>query len=214
MTTAKMRSAADALLKRYSRTYAEELGLDLSKNRPMHLFLWLVSAELFSARIGAAQAAEAAAAIKASGLTTADHMAKSTWEERVHILNRNGYARYDEKTAGFLGEVADLCLSRYGGDLRKLREAAGRDPKQERRLLMEFKGIGETGVDIFFREAQGAWDELYPFADARSLKVARALDLGTSAKDLAELAPKTELPRLLNALVRADLDKALDDFRD
>lgn len=194
------------------KTYAAEMGLDLTRNTPMPLFLWLVASNLFSARIRADQALRAAKALREAGLTTADHMAEATWKERVVILNRNGYARFDEKTSRFLQDMSDHCLQAYGGDLRKLREAAGRDPKEERKLLKAFKGIGETGVDIFFREAQGAWEELYPFADARSLGAAERLDLGTSAEDLAKLVSRKDLPLLLTSLLRADLDKALDDI--
>ncbi|WP_245396685.1 hypothetical protein [Jiella sonneratiae] len=200
-------------MKRTPQTFAEQMGLDLTKNTPMPLFLWLVAANLFSARISADQALRAAKALKEAGLTTADHMAEATWKERVVILNRNGYARFDEKTSRFLQDMADHCRAEYGGDLRRLREAAGRDPGSERRLLKEFKGIGETGVDIFFREAQVAWDELHPFADARSLDAARALGLGDSAEAVADLVPREKLPTLLTALLRADLDGALDEIR-
>ena len=193
------------------RTFAGEMGLDLSKNTPMPLFLWLVAANLFSARISADQALRAARALKDAGLTTADHMAEATWKERVLILNRNGYARFDEKTSRFLQEVADHCLEAYGGDLRKLREKAGRNPDRERKLLKEFKGIGDVGADIFFREVQVAWDEFYPFADRRALQAAGRLGLGSDAQALSKLVPKDELPALLTALLRADLDDALDE---
>lgn len=204
----------ERLLRRTEKTFAGEMGLDLSQNTPMPLFLWLVSANLFSARISADQALRAAKALKEAGLTTADHMAEATWKERVLILNHNGYARFDEKTSRFLQEVADHCLDAYGGDLRKLREAAGRDPGEERRLLKEFKGIGEIGADIFFREVQIVWDELYPFADGRALDVAQELGLGGDAETLADLVPKEEFPRLLTALLRADLDGALEALRE
>lgn len=211
--TAAPKELVDRLLARYGgETYAEAMGLDLSQNTPMPLFLWLVAANLFSARIGADQALQAARALKAAGLTTAEHMANATWKERVLILNRNGYARFDEKTSTFLQDMADHCRDAYGGDLRKLREAAGRDPAEERRLLKQFKGIGDVGADIFFREVQGAWDELYPFADARALEAGRRLGLGDDAQDLAAHVERARFPALLTALIRADRDKALDDI--
>ncbi len=74
-----------------------------------------------------------------------------------------------------LGDTAQFLLEKYDGDLRKLRAEAGRDPKIERKLLKECKGIGDTGVDIFFREAQSAWGELRPFADKKALKAAGKL---------------------------------------
>jgi hypothetical protein len=89
----------------------------------------------------------------------------------------HGHARYDEKTSRFLADTSTLLLEKYGGDLRELRETAKRDPTRKRELLRECKGIGNVGVDIFFREAQVIWDELYPFADQRALRAARKLGL-------------------------------------
>ena len=212
MSPAKDDLVARLLERSDGASFADDLGVDLGRNEPMGLFLWLVAANLSSARISADQALRAARALKDAGLTTAQHMADATWKERVVILNRNGYARFDEKTSRFLQDMADHCLAEYDGDLRKLREAAGHDPAEERRLLKAFKGIGDVGVDIFFREVQIAWDELYPFADKRSLKAAETLGLGSDAETLAGLVPKQRFPAFLAALLKADLDKALDDI--
>lgn len=49
------------------------------------------------------------------------------------------------------------------------------------------KGVGEMGVNIFLREAQAAWEEVYPFADKRTLDMAKQRGLPSkSAKELAE----------------------------
>jgi hypothetical protein len=190
------------LLDRYGRTYATEIGFEPSKNTPSALFRLLCSALLFSARIQSSIAVAAAEALAAQGWTTAEKLAGSTWAERAKTLNQAGYARYDEQTSRWLGETANLLLDRYGGDLRKLREKAGRDPTKERRLLKAFKGIGDVGVDIFFREAQGTWEELYPFADRRALHAAKMLNLGDDAKALSQLVDRKDFPRLVTALVR------------
>jgi hypothetical protein len=50
-----------------------------------------------------------------------------------------------------------MLQDKYQGDLRKLRDAAEREPGRERALLKECKGLGEVGVDIFMREAQIVW---------------------------------------------------------
>ena len=89
-----------------------------------------------------------------------------------------------------------MLLDRYQGDLRKLREAAGRDPQEERRLLEEFKGIGDVGADIFMREVQLVWDELYPFADRRGLSAAARLGLGDDAQALSALRRSSRFPAL------------------
>jgi hypothetical protein len=112
-----------------------------------------------------------------------------------------------------LGEMAEAALERWRGDLRRLREEANRDPKRERNLLKQFKGMGDVGVDIFFREAQAGWDELRPFADRRALDAARRLSLGRDAKALARLADGRDFDRLVAALVRTELSDDYDEIR-
>jgi hypothetical protein len=202
MANASPRAIARHLIATRGRLFAEELGIDLAANTPEALFSWLVAALLFSARISADIAAAAAEALIEEGWTTAEALAAAGWEARTRALNRSGYARYDESTSRMLGDTAALLISRYGGDLRMLRELAGRKPAEERRLLKQFKGIGDVGADIFCREAQIIWDELYPFADRRALSAAQALGLGESARDLAKLVSRRDFPRLVAALVR------------
>jgi endonuclease III len=201
----------DALLDRHGRTYAEELGIDLGRQTPSNLFRLLVASILFSARIGANQAVKAARALGDAGWTTAEKLAAASWEERVRVLNRSGYARYDERTASMLGDGCQLLLDRYRGDLRRLREEAGRDPRQERRLLKEIKGMGDVGVDIFFREAQAAWEELYPFVDRRAARTAGQVGLPTGAQALAAGRDPRTFARLVAALVRSGLAKDHDE---
>jgi hypothetical protein len=197
----------DALLERHGRTYGEELGIDLAKGTPSILFRWLCASILLSARISAEAAMSAARALADQGWTTAQKMAASTWEQRTRTLNGAGYARYDESTSRMLGDTAGMLLEKYGGDLRKLREAASRDPAAERRLLKECKGLGDVGVDIFFREAQVVWDELYPFAGRRDLDAAARLGLGKDVAALAKHVSRQDFPRLTAALVRGGLAK-------
>jgi hypothetical protein len=153
---------------------------------------------------------QAARALADQGWTTAPKMAGATWEQRTRTLNEAGYARYDESTSRMLGDTAGMLVERYGGDLRRLREAARRDVGRERSLLKQCKGLGDVGVSIFFREVQLAWDELYPFADERALDAAGRLGLGSDAQALAKQVPKQEFPRLVAALVRVGLAKDID----
>jgi hypothetical protein len=195
-----------ALLERHGLTYAEELGIKLERGTPSVLFRWLCASILLSARIGAGAAMHAARALAEQGWTTAEKMAAATWEQRTRTLNRAGYARYDESTSRMLGDTAEMLLDKYQGDLRKLRDAAER----ERVLLKECKGIGEVGADIFCREAQVTWDELFPFADRRALEAAGRLGLDSDANRLASRVARKDYPRLLAALVRTGLAKDFD----
>jgi hypothetical protein len=199
-----------ALLERHGRTYAQELGIALERGTPSVLFRWLCASLLLSARISAETAMQAARALTRRGWTTAPKMAGASWEERTRTLNQAGYARYDESTSRMLGDTADMLLDKYRGDLRKLRERAERDPGRERTLLKECKGIGDVGADIFCREAQIAWDELFPFADRRALETAARLGLEDDAERLARRVSRNDYPRLLAALVRAGLARDLD----
>ncbi len=192
------------LLERHGRTFAAELGVDPARNTPSPLFRLLCFALLASTRVGADIAMRAARSLAEQGWTTADKLGQSSWRERTDVLNRAGYARYDESTARMLGDTTALLIEHYGGDLRRLRERAERDPARERKLLKECKGIGDVGANIFLREAQAAWGECYPFADKLALRAAGRLDLGDDAESLAEHAPQAEFPRLVAALVRCE----------
>lgn len=193
------------LLDRYGRTYAQEAGIDVGKNTPSPLFRALCLALLQSARISSDIAMDAAKGLVRRGWTTPERLLHATWEQRVEVLNEAGYTRYQERTSTMLGDTAQMVLDRWSGDLRNLRDEAERDPSAERRLLKRLKGIGDTGVDIFFRDVQVAWDELRPFADKRALAAARRLGLGGSAKELARHVDDRTFPRLAAALVRVEL---------
>lgn len=196
-----------ALLERHGRTFAQEIGISVEKNTPAPLFGLLCASLLFGNRIGARIAVRAAKALADRGFTTPQRMARSTQRELARTLNGAGYARYDERTSKALGETTAMLLDRYGGDLRNLREEAGRAPEKERRLLKQFKGIGDVGVNIFFREVQVAWDELFPFADPRALQNAGKLGLDEDPAALARLAGERDFPRLVAALVRVGLER-------
>jgi endonuclease III len=203
----------EALLRLHGRTFVEEAGFSLTGGGPSELFRLLVAALLFSARIRSSVAVAAARALAAQGWTSVEKLAASSWRERTTTLNQSGYARYDERTSTMLGDTAQLALERYGGDLRRLRDDAGRDASRERELLKQFKGIGDVGADIFLREVQAVWDEVYPFADERALSAARELGLGGDPGALAELVDRDDFPRLVASLVRLQQSGEYDEIR-
>jgi hypothetical protein len=211
---ASNRDTTRALLELHGRTYAEELRIDVAKGTPSPLYRLLCAATLMSARIDSRIAVEAARNLARRGWRSPRKLAESTWEQRVRALNDAGYARYQERTATMLGDLTEHLLERYRGDLRALRDEADRDPRAERRLLKQFKGLGDVGVDIFFREAQVAWEELRPFADRRALDAAGRLRLPKDAAKLARLVDGDDFPRLVAALVRVRLDDDYDAVRE
>jgi hypothetical protein len=212
MSRRNPRSVAAALLKLYGRTFAEDLGIDAKHNEPSPLFCLLISALLFSTRISHKIALESAGILFERGWTTPERMAAATWEQRVRALDEGGYVRYDERTSTMLGETSQMLIDLYQGDLRNLRAAARADPAQERRLLDRFKGIGEVAVNIFFREAQLAWPELFPFADQRALACARTLGLPADAAKLAAtVRGRQNFVRLVSALIRVQLERKHDE---
>lgn len=203
----KRKEMAEKLLTEYGTTYAEELSIPLHTNAASALFQWWCASLLMSARIRTPIAVNAANALFERGWTTAEKLDRSTWKERVQSLNRAGYARYDESTARMLGDGAARLLKDYGGDLRELRERAGRNPIEERRLIKKFKGIGDIGADIFLREVQVAWNEVYPFAGSKALRTGLALGLGKSADEIAALVDRADYARLIAALIRVALQR-------
>lgn len=214
MSQPSKRDTARAVLARFGRTYADELGIRLAQGTPAPLFQLLCAALLLSARLPAANAVQAARALREAGLTTPRKMAAASWQERVDVITWHGYKRYDERTATMLGQTAELLLERWQGDLRRLRDEAGRDPQEERRLLQEFKGIGPVGADIFLREVQPVWDEVYPWADERVLRAARRLDLGADARALARLVERRRFPALVAGLIRIELADGYEEVRE
>ncbi|WP_404196610.1 HhH-GDP family DNA glycosylase [Streptomyces tauricus] len=197
-----------ALVSRHGRTFAEEAGITL-RNTPQPLYRTLVMACLLSARIRSSVALATTRALYEAGLRDPRRMAAATWQQRVDALGRGGYRRYDERTATQLGDGARLLLDRWGGDPRRMREAADGDQKELRGLLRELPGLGPAGVDIFLREVQRVWPEVAPHLDAKALQGAGRLGLPEAPGRLRELAGDVEPAVLAAALVRAALDKSV-----
>ena len=208
--SAEQRRLIGALFDHAGPTYAKAAGIRL-RDTPAPLWQLLVLTNLLSARISADIAVAAARELFAAGGTTAKGMAGLTWQQRVDALGRGHYVRYDESTSSRLGDCADLAQDEYSGDLRRLAGRAGHDPETIGRLLREFKGIGPSGVTIFFREAQAVWPFLRPQFDKIALDGARRLGLPAGAGELSALVPGDDLAIFSAALVRVSRDHGLAD---
>lgn len=200
--------AHDRLIEDHGRLFSEEIGARIAKDTPQEWFHWLLGALLMSARIGAGQATQAVAALKKEGLHGIDAILSSERARRSDVLNRNGYARYDNRGADYIHSAARLVKDSYRGDLRNLRKQAG-DRDAILGALTEVQGIGPVGAGIFAREAQLVWDELYPTIDDVAARAARDLGLPDDADKLSRLAGSRErYVRLATALTRVALDGA------
>jgi hypothetical protein len=208
--TSSHRRTAQALLSTHGRTYAADAGIRL-RNAPQPLYQLLVLSGLLSARIRASVAVAAARALFDAGLRDARRMAEASWQTRVDALGEGGYRRYDERTSTQLGDGAQLVLETYGGDLRRLREAAAGDERKLRRLVQQVPGLGPAGSSIFLREAQGVWSEFAPYIDAKAVQGAQRLGLPEEPAELARLVAEEDTAAFAAALVRAALDGAVVD---
>lgn len=189
-------------------TYAAEAGIKID-DKPTPLFQLLVLCMLASKPIDAAIATGAAREIFKAGLRTPKAVLEADRQTMIDAFGRASYARYDESSATRLTEMAERVRDDYSGDLRELAGRSGRDVSAAKRMLKQFKGIGDTGADIFLREVQDVWTWARPYFDARATSAAKQLGLPTTPEKLGSLAPDNDA-RLAAALVRIALD---DDVR-
>lgn len=195
------------LLQAAGETYAEEAGIRLD-DKPMPLFELLVLCMLASKPIDATIATRAAHELFAEKLRTPDTVLEADRATMIEAFGRAGYARYDESSTTRLVDIATAVRDDYDGDLRSLASRSDHDVAQATKLLKEFKGIGDTGADIFLREVQDVWTWVRPHFDERATRAATQLGLPGEADKLAELGG-TGCARLAAALVRISLDTRL-----
>jgi endonuclease III len=213
MNATSQQSTVRALLDNYGETLAQEAGIELEQGTPEALFQLLCLAVLLSAPTSSNRAMRAIEGLIEAGLDSPEKMAEASQEQRVEILDSHGYEQLDERAATRLGETAELVLRAYSGNLGELREVAKHDVERERELLLEFKGIGPVGADIFLREVQGVWEEVYPFADERVLEAAAKLRLGKDAESLSKLVDQEDFVRLVDALIRVELEDGYEQLK-
>jgi endonuclease III len=196
------------LLKVAGTTYAAEAGVRIS-DKPMPLFQLLVLCMLASKPIDAAIAMRAGHELFSDGLRTPKAVLDSDRRTMIKAFGRAHYVRYDESSATRLTEIAQRVLDEYSGDLREIARRSDGDIDAAKRMLKQFKGIGDTGADIYLREVQDVWTWVRPYFDTRAARAATLLGLPNDPKKLGALAPRANA-RLAAALVRASLD---DDVR-
>jgi endonuclease III len=196
------------LLRVAGTTYAAEAGITID-DKPMPLFQLLVLCMLASKPIDATTAMRAAKEIFGAGLRTPKAVLASDRRTMIGAFGRAHYVRYDESSATRLNDMAERVRDDYSGDLREIAERSQHDVAAAKRMLKEFKGIGDTGADVFLREVQDVWTWVRPYFDDRAIRAAKQLGLPAQPAELGALAPRANA-RLAAALVRAALD---DDVR-
>src|ERR1700727_306115 len=196
------------LLQVAGTTYPPEAVVRIS-DKPMPLFQLLVLCMLASKPIDATIAMAAGHALFSDGLKTPKAVVNADRRTVIDAFGRAHYVRYDESSATRLTEMAQRVVDEYSGDLREIPRRSSEDVDAAKRMLKKFKGIGDTGADIFMREVQDVWTWVRPYFDNRATRTAKALGLPADPEKLGALAPRANA-RLAAALVRASLD---DDVR-
>jgi endonuclease III len=195
------------LMEAAGTTYADEAGIRIN-DKPMPLFQLLVLCMLASKPIDATTAVRAARELFSAGLRTPKAVLNSDRRTMISAFGRVHYARYDESSATRLTDIARRVSDEFSGDLRKIAERSQHDVGAVRRILKQFKGIGDTGADIYLREVQDVWTWVRPYFDSRATTAAKKLGLPSDPARLGALAPRANA-RLAAALVRASLDDAV-----
>jgi hypothetical protein len=169
----------------------------------------LVLCMLASKPIDATIAMGAGRELFSDGLKTPKAVLAADRQTMIDAFGRAHYARYDESSATRLTEMAQRVADEYSGDLREIARRSSEDVGAAKRMLKTFKGIGDTGADIYLREVQDVWTWVRPYFDKRATRTAKSLGLPSEPDKLGALAPRANA-RLAAALVRASLD---DDVR-
>lgn len=103
--------------------------------------------------------------------------------------------QHKDKTATQMGDIAKAVLENFtsgndkdGTQLQKLRDDCGDDiGKAADMLKSHVKGLGQTGLEIFFRRVQWIWTESFPNIDGRTADSLRMLGLPQDGETLRKL---------------------------
>jgi endonuclease III len=156
------------------QSYSVELGLDLTK--PEDRFKWFLASVLFAKRISAETAKETYLCFEQEELTSPNAILQAGWDRLVEVLDSGGYTRYDFSTAANLLALAKTLLEKYGS-LERLHGESSSPGDLESRLL-EFRGVGPVGVNIFLRELRGVWENAIPKPSSMAFVTAQRIGLG------------------------------------
>ncbi|KAK5724307.1 hypothetical protein LTR15_004351 [Elasticomyces elasticus] len=118
--------------------------------------------------------------------------------EKQHQALWDARTQHKDKTADQIGALAEVVLEKFTADgdedgtqMYRVREECGHDVDRERDFMQSnIKGLGKTGLDIFFRRIQWTWPKAYPFVDDRTTQSLRKLGLPDDGEELRDLLEK------------------------
>ncbi|EOO03358.1 putative d-amino acid oxidase protein [Phaeoacremonium minimum UCRPA7] len=184
----------------------------------------ILNALLSSTRISHTLAAKTLSCLVDENYHDIHVLHKTSWQERTEVLTAGGFTHYREKTATYLGDLAELIKTKYDDDASELLPYPSKQPEAEmnkegsvtllKTRLEEIKGLGPMGIDIFLGSIQGFFAYVAPFLDSRSRETANAIGLGDEVDGLyaAVDGDASRMAELQVALTTIRLEKLENEF--
>jgi hypothetical protein len=159
----KLRDPAPRLLElRRSPLYAEQLGIDLASGKDEDYFRWFLASLLFGGHISETIARRTYQSFCRHGLISPRRVVAAGWDFLVNpVMREGGYVRYDGRKSDQILRDCETLLTRYGGKLSRLHQAAHNSRDLEARLDA-FYGVGPVTANIFLRELRPFWSKADP----------------------------------------------------
>lgn len=130
--------------------------------------------------------------VRLSGTRTHSRTEKYNHYVRRLLIIPFALGRHKDKTASEISLIADVIAEKFAenasdASMEKLRKDCNFDVEKERQTLKDnIKGLGKTGLDIFFRRMQWQWPKSFPFVDSRSTEGLKKLGLPSDGDGLKQ----------------------------
>ncbi|KAF3002488.1 hypothetical protein E8E13_005845 [Curvularia kusanoi] len=114
---------------------------------------------------------------------------KSAGSDKIRQALDDAHTQHKGKTTEEIKLIAEAVEENdWNSDLENIRKQTENGVSEERELLQSsIKGLGKTGLDIFYRRIQWQWDEAFPFIDARTQASLAELGLPREPAELVDL---------------------------
>ncbi|PSN67307.1 hypothetical protein BS50DRAFT_463689, partial [Corynespora cassiicola Philippines] len=147
--------------------------------------------------------------------------------EKVRQALEDVHTQHKDKTTKEITLIADAVLNNdWVNDLERLRDDC-KSVNERETFGKSIKGLGKTGMDIFYRRIQWQWEEIFPFVDPRTKRALGKLGLPGKADELVKLLDecweeqesdeegerkRRALVIVMERAIGADLGKKVDQF--